>query len=85
MSVEFKNIVTEILFSPTTWLLFFLIVMSPILSMHIVRDLSNALGARSILIQEKEKKLWRKFLRTIFFAMCIIFLFFHLYIRLFNA
>lgn len=84
MNIDFQALLLDVLFSSTTWFAFFLFVVSPILSIQIVRDVSQVLEIHNILLQEKEKKLWRKLLTTIFGALSITFLFFHLYVRLFR-
>ncbi len=85
MNIDFWNFIELTLTSSTTWFVFFIVVAAPLLSWRIIRDFSEVLASFDVKLNSKEKKICRKFLNTVFFAVSITFLFFHLYVRLFNA
>ena len=85
MGQVFLNFLGDVFTSSTTWIVFYLAIVSPMLSWMIVKEFSKVLKCFNIKLDENEKKICRKLLNTLFFSVCVTFLFFHLYVRLFNA
>ena len=82
MEGDILHFLADLFTSAATWIIFYGVVVLPLLSWKITKDFSAVLECFNINLNDKEKKTCRNFLNTLLSAVYITFLLFHLYVFL---